>query len=319
MLYKLKEAKVLLSLILVLTWVIGGGLGYLYHASNVKKLSAKDTQIVKLDASIKQVGELVDAYTVATDVKMGKKIEEVDLVAVKVPISMATNLVRTQDDLIGKYYKLNLTAGTAINTDAVFGLQLTDDMRLFDLVLHNIPVGLKVGSFVDVRIALPLGEDFIAIPHKQVRAINAGVVKLAINEQDIHTYNSMLIDALVYPGTQLYAVEYLEGGVQKAADSFYPVSKNILAIAQKDPNLINAIKSDIMQRRDALETGLAKIQPADGRVKESLDLILQRGRDKYRDSVIEAERESVRTADKQAELDKEAQRAAEAAAASTKK
>lgn len=290
--YKLKNLKVLLSLLLVLTWVGGGAGGYLFYVFKQKEIANKDAEIKTLKDSINQLGELVTVYTVASDVKMGKKIEETDLVPMQIPSSMATNLVQDPKEIIGKYYKVDLKAGTAISKDVVYEEELTDDLRLVDLVLHTIPVGLKVGSYVDVRISLPLGEDFIAIPHKKVYAINGGVIKLAINERDIHAYNSMLIDSLLYPGTQLYAVEYLEGGAQKPADAYYPVSKNVLAIAQKDPNLIDAIKADILQRREALEHGLEAIQTDENQMaRERLDIILQRGRERLQESFAEAERE----------------------------
>jgi hypothetical protein len=300
MLYKLKEVKVLLSVLLVLTWLVGGSLGYFYYASNTKQLKERDTKVVQLNTQVKQIGELVTAYTVNADVKMGKKIEDTDLKPIQVPTSMATNLILDSSEIIGKYYKLSLTAGSAISKDAIYSSELTDDMRLYDVVLNNIPVGLKEGTYVDVRISLPLGEDFVAIPHKKVASINAGVLKLAINETDIHTYNSMLIDALLYPGTSMYAVEYLEGGVQKAADAYYPVSNNILSVAQKDPNLLDAIKSDIMQRRAVLETGLNQVARPKDSQRESLDLILQRGREKYQSTMTEASKQQVLEAEKAA-------------------
>jgi hypothetical protein len=318
----LKDVRVILAILLVIT-LLGATLGgYFYHSAKTKEIALKDSEIVQLQASITQIGVLLEAYTVTADVKMGQKILETDLTPIQVPTSMSNGLVLDKAELIGKHYKLDLTAGTAVSKDVVYAEPLTDDMRLVDLVLHSIPVGLKVGQFVDVRIALPLGEDFISIPHKKVAAINAGVLKLVINEEDIHTYNSMLIDSLLYPGTQMYAVEYLEGGVQKAADSFYPVSKNILAVAQKDPNLLTAIKSDILQRRTALEVGLDAMQTEQSKLaRENIDIILTTGRSRLQESVVEASRDHEVKAAQQAEIDKAneaaiaAQQAADAAAA----
>lgn len=308
---KLKDLRVILAIMLFLSWVGASVGGYFYHTAKTKEIEKRDVDIASLQESINQVGELITAYTVVADVKTGKKIEETDLQPIEVPLSMATNLVQDPAELIGKYYKLDLTAGTAITNDVIYTEELTDDMRLFDVVLHNMPVGLKPGAFIDVRISLPLGEDFIAIPHKKVHDINAGVIKLAVKEEDIHVYNSMLIDSLIYPGTQLYAVEYLEGGVQAPANSYYPISKNILAVAQKDPNLISAIKSDIIQRRTHLETGLEAIQPTEGQ-REEIDRVLERGKEKYRETFVEAEREYQRRMEKEEELrrEQEAQAAA---------
>lgn len=315
MLSKLRDVKVILAILLVLTWLGAGLGGFFYHSAKAKEIETKNAEVAKLTNDITQIGALLTAFTVSTDVKMGQEITETNIVPIQVPTSMSNGLVLDKAELIGKHFKLDLTAGTALNKDAIYEEELTDDMRLVDVVLHTIPVGLKVGQFVDVRIALPLGEDFIAIPHKKVAAINAGVLKLVVNEQDIHTYNSMLIDSLLYPGTQMYAVEYLEGGVQKAADAFYPVSKNILAVAQKDPNLLTAIKSDILTRRTALETGLEAMQTEETKKsRESIDQILTLGRAKLQDSVLEASRDHLVKSEQQAELDR-AKAAEEAAIA----
>lgn len=300
----LRTAKGVLTTSLIASWVVGGAGGYAYYYLDKKEDTVKDTQVADLEYQINQVGELVTAYRVLADVEGGKEIAETDIEPIQVPNSMATNLVLDSAELIGKHYRLDLKSGTALSADMVYTDEVTDDMRLFDIVLHNIPVGLKVGSFIDVRISLPLGEDFIAIPHRKVHDIVGGTIKVAVKEEDIHVYNSMLIDSLLYPGTQLYATEYIEGGVQAAADSFYPISKNILAVAQRDPNLVSAIKSDILKRRESLEQGLSQVTD-NSENKESIDTVLERGKEKYKEVFAEASREYQRRAEQQAELERQ--------------
>ena len=252
----LKDLRVILIVIMVLSWAAGGFLFYNYKTSNEILVASKDEDILNLQNELEQIGVLVPAYTVNSDVPSGKKIEDTDLGYIEVPVSMATNLVSDMEYLVGKHYKVGLKAGTVITEDVIYEEVITDDLRYFDIVTHQNPIGLQAGSFVDIRIQMPMGEDYIAIPHRQVKAINSGILKVAITEEDIHTYNSMLVDSIIYPGTQIYAVEYIEGGVQKPAEAYYPKSTNIVAIAQKDPNMLTAIRQDILQRRDILETGL---------------------------------------------------------------
>lgn len=289
---KFKDAKVILSTLLVVSWLGAGAGGYVLYNSKENQLDLKKTEIADMQATLDQIGELVTAYAVSTDVVTGKKITDSDITPIDVPVSMATNLVLDPEELIGNYFKTGLTTGTAISSDIIYTDEITDDLRLFDVVVHNVPVGLKEGSYVDVRITLPQGEDFIAMAHKRVASINAGVLKLIVTEKDLHTYNSMLIDSLVYPGTQLYAVEYLEGGIQSGADTYYPLASNVLAIAQKDPNLLEAIKSDIIHRREAVETGLVSV------AEDELTRTLERGRENFSESITEAEREFLRRMEK---------------------
>ena len=292
----LKSAKGVLITSLIVSWVVVGVGGYFYYDSNQKTLLSKDEKIVQLETDLTNIGELVPAYSVASDVKMGKQIQETDLVEVSIPIGAAGNMISDMTQLVGKYYRLDLTAGTVISTDAIYEDPITDDLRLFDLVVNNVPVGLKEGSYVDVRISLPMGEDFIALSHKKVKSINAGVLKLSVTSKDIHTYNSMLLDSLIYPGTSIYAIEYIEGGVQKAADTYYPVSSNILAIAQKDPNLLEAIKSDMLQKREVLDKDLGKFTDKTITDEAELERVLALGRSKYSSLISEAERQYIITA-----------------------
>lgn len=288
MLSRLKDLRVIFAILLVLTWIAVGVGGYFYYKSNQELLKSKDDEIYTLQTSLDSIEQMVDAFAVASDVEMGQEILDEHIVSIEVPVGIADSLIQYKEDLIGNYYKVDLSAGTPLTKDVVTTMEITDDMRLYDVVVHTVPIGLEPGSYVDVRISLPLGEDFIGMAHKKVYDINGNLLKLAVTEDDIHAYNSMLIDSIIYPGTQIYAVEYLQGAAQRPADSYYPVSANILAIAQRDPNLITAIKADMLQRRDSLESSLASVSKPE--TEDELARILDRGRAQYQASFSEASR-----------------------------
>lgn len=284
----LKSVKGILTLSLVLSWLVFGGAGYFYWDKTTKTVEQKDSEIARLQSDLDSIGQLIPVYALSSDVKMGKQVQETDFHEVLVPVGAAANMLTSFEELVGKYYKVDLAAGTIISPDVVYDEPLTDDLRLVDVVLNNIPVGLKPGSYVDVRITLPMGEDFVALSRKRVHSINAGVLKLVLSSKDIHTYNSMLIDSLVYPGTSLYAVEYLEGGAQRAADVYYPVATNILAIAQADPNLLEAIKADMLQRRSDIDQSLSGMSTF--KSQQELEQTLVRGRQQFASLISAADR-----------------------------
>lgn len=300
----LLDLRVILSIILVLVIITGAAVGFLYYNNFNNKLQEKDLRIAELEYGLQQIGQLVPAFTVNSDVRMGKEIKETDLTPIEVPISMATNIIGTLEELKGKHYKVDLKAGTPITTDVVTEIEITDDVRLLDVVLHTVPVGIEPGDYVDIRIALPMGEDFIGMSHKRVYDVNGGVLKIAVNEEDIHAYNSMLVDSLLYPGTMIYALEYLEGGAQKAADTYYPISKSVLAIAEKDPNLISAIKADMLLRREAVETSLDSIKISASEIERTL----QRGRERLASSIDAASKEYERRMSRLADEERRAER-----------
>lgn len=305
MLEKFKRPKVFLITLLVLSWVIAIAVSGKLYLDKQSAIEDKQQEVDQLKGTLNQIGDLVPAYTLNSSVTMGQEIKATDYTTTQAPSTMAESLIQDVSELEGKYYRMDLKKGTALTKDNIKSSELNDDSRLYDIVLDTTPIGIKKGAYVDVRITLPLGQDFIAMGHKRVVDVNKGVLKLEVNEHDIHAYNSMLIDRLIYKGTQIYALEYSEGGVQKPADTFYPLSKKVTPIAQKDPNLISAIKADMLQKRAKLENGLPSVKASTPDEKAERDAILEAGRQQYSESYLEADAEF------QARQEREAEKKAE--------
>lgn len=264
MLKKLKDLRVILVFILIVSWIIAGVFFYMFKTDVDSKLASKDSEIESLNASLAEIGELVPAYTVAADVPSGKEIEESDLVLIDVPLSMATNLIQDSEELVGKHFKLGMTAGSVITTDCVYEEVITADMRYYDLIVDVVPIGLQPGSFIDIRLKFGTGADYVGISHRQVVEINGNCIKLILTEEDIQAFSSMLVDMLVFSsdfqlredinkngkiddgeelevqaiGAYLYAVEYVEGGVQEKSVKTYAPSEVVQAIMSEDPNIL---------------------------------------------------------------------------------
>jgi hypothetical protein len=138
-------------------------------------------------------------------------------------------------------------------------------MRYYDLMVDVLPIGLQEGAFVDIRLKFGSGADYIGISHRQVVEINGNCLKLILTEEDIQTFSSMLVDMLVFSsdyrfeedinkngkiddgeefeisaiGAYLYAVEYVEGGIQSKSTKTYGPSEVVQALMSKDPNIMN--------------------------------------------------------------------------------
>lgn len=288
MLAKLKDTKIILALLLVVSWIVAGLTCYFIYSSKDKQITELKEEVATLQKTMTDMGDLVPAYVLQDSVEMGEKVEDKDFTEVQVPSTLATGMIQDITEFEGKNYRMDLKGGTALTQDDLYTDKITDDMRLLDVVLNTIPVGLKPNTYVDIRMTMPDGKDYIAISHKQVKDINSGVLKVAVNEHDIHTYNSMLIDSLMYVGSQMYAVEYVEGGIQKASDTYYPLSKKIATLANKDPNLLTAIKADILKKRKDLEGNLTSVTDGENITQIEIDTILEGGREKFRDAYNEA-------------------------------
>lgn len=314
MLKKLLNLKVILIVLLILSWVATGVFFYMYKGDVDSQLAAKDSEIASLNDSLTAIGELVPAYTVGADVPSGKKIEETDLVQIDVPVSMATNLVQDMEELVGKHFRLNMTAGSVLTTDCVYEEVITPDMRYYDVIVDQLPIGLQPGDFVDIRIKFGTGADFVGISHRQVAEINGNVLKLILTEEDIHVYSDMTVDNIVYNeaftspedldkdgklndkidavGSIMYAVEYVEGGNQEKASNYYAPSSLVQGIMAGDPNLSERklSETDLVLRRKMIEAGLgdAASRNTASKVRDVITNAVKEGKKEY-DKRVEAE------------------------------
>ena len=203
-------------------------------------------------------------YRLSSDVKAGNACNDYELEAVEVltEVCAKTNIYDLED-IIGRYYLLDLKVGTMLTSDMFVDYELTNDMRYMDVVFDEIPIGLEVGDYIDVRISFPLGQDYISLSHKQVAEINDSVVKLIVNQEDFYRYESMKTDLATYKSTKIYGAQYIAAGVQDAARIYYPVNLEVLLTMIKDPNIDTEDYSNILVVREQLEEQLMSSDKVD--------------------------------------------------------
>lgn len=247
----LRNPKILLSLILVIVIAASAVAIVILKGQNKKALADKDAEIERLQTEVAMVGEMISVYALTEDVVANKPVEDNDLVLVSIPSDSAGNVItdiealRTEKigDAVNKslVYKMDLAGGTILTKEMLSDYTLTDDLRYYDIVLNQYFVGMTQGSYFDIRYASTKGEDSIVISHTRAEQVNNGVPKIIVNEKDILAYRSALIESVLTDG-YLYAVEYVESGLQKPAETFY-ITKPYLASLMNDKGLENDIKA----------------------------------------------------------------------------
>lgn len=180
-----------------------------------------------------------------------------------------------QDDETGNYYveingekeyidlntvpliaKVTMKANTVITKDllAKGEDQLADDMRREEYNSFILPMDLMTGDYVDIRLMLPSGQNYIVVAKKEVEIpnINGGdsleTVWLNVTEGEILTISSAIVDAYRIEGAKLYVDKYTEPGMQKAATPTYVISSETYTLMQNDPNLLQKAKSELLNR-----------------------------------------------------------------------
>jgi len=271
----MNKTKIIIAAVLTVVILAGGVFGFFFLKTNYEiQIAEAQAELVDYINIYGVLGEIYEGYTVYGDQPYGKPIAAEDLIPIDVPSVNAQNVITDINDLVGKYYRINITEGTVLTTDVIMAFEQYPDERAYDVITTYNPIGLKANDFVDIRIMMPMGEDYIAISHKRVEGVYGGVLRLIMNEHDIAVYNSLIVDSVLFQGSKIYATKYIEPGSQAAATVFYPISKSVLDIAMENPNIAQTINyKEALAARAELELTMAAL---DG--NEMIKALLESGK-----------------------------------------
>lgn len=130
----------------------------------------------------------------------------------------------------------------------------TDDLRKQEYNMFVLPSQLETGEYIDVRLALPTGQDYIVVSKKQVEIPQIGGVDsedtiwIKLTEGEIITLNNAIVDAYRILGSKLYVTTYTEAGLQKAAEPTYVATYDVINLIDNNPNIVETAKNELVKR-----------------------------------------------------------------------
>lgn len=265
------------------------------------KSKKQQAQIDSLNQEVEDLqNNMEEVYVTSKDVKSGSTVELDSVTTTLLPSdSIPENAVTAEEDLTDKIYKIGLKAGSYITTDMISDYKIHKNMRELDVVMDEIPVGLEEGDYVDIRISFPLGQDYIAMSHKKVLSITGNTVKLIVIEHDFYRYESMKTDLATYQSTKIYAVKYVEAGLQPNGKVYYPPTLEIIKQSILDPNMNSKDFMTMINSRELLENQLAASKKVDKNqtvteTRNEIKNTFNNAREEYRE--LEAEKEAAAAA-----------------------
>ena len=98
---------------------------------------------------------------------------------------------------------------------------------------------------------MQIGQDFIVISKKRITVpangtgLSSTTISMKLNEGELLTMSSAIIDAYKMTGSKLYAIKYVEPGMQNSATLTYVPSQETLELLDKDPNILNIAKAEL--------------------------------------------------------------------------
>lgn len=161
--------------------------------------------------------------------------------------------------------KIDIAANTSVTTEMLTtkAEAIGKDTRLEEYNMLQLPATLENGEYVDVRLVLPTGQNYIVISKKEVKKCDETTIWLEVSETEIMTMNNAIIESYIMTGAQLYVNRYVEPGIQTAAIPTYPVSAAVNEAIKANPNILADVLSDYQARinatsRQAIEAEISK-------------------------------------------------------------
>lgn len=201
----------------------------------------------------------------ARNIPAGETLKAEDLQLAEVPHTLAPEGSFTElQAAVGKAAKIDLLPNMPLTASMLFeGQPLARDVRIQQFHVIQLPSDLRKGQFVDVRINFPTGEDFIVLAKKKIRDLSGTVLWTEMNEPEILRISSAIIDAYLQ-GAKLYALVYVDPGMQEAAIANYPSNPKVLDLMESDPNILVKAQTELArQLRATLDGNLKAMSDAD--------------------------------------------------------
>ena len=183
-----------------------------------------------------------------------------------------------RDETTGSYYKMNKNEKEYIDTveapviakigakrNTIISQSLvarsneidTDDVREQEYNMLVLPTDLMTGDYIDVRLQLPNGQDYIVVSKKKVTVPDVSgeyltdTIQVKMAEEEILTMSNAIVEAYKIEGSKLYATKYTEAGLQEASSPTYVVNEFVVNLIAADPNIVSEAKSALAARYNA--------------------------------------------------------------------
>ena len=260
------------------SFLVGFLLALIIMALVVLALVYKMKGIEEEKAAIQALQQSI--YVAAEDLESGQSVNMDNFMIDQVQTSIDTSLVISEEDFMFKnadgepeikynedgsekqkdmIMKVNVPAGAIVTKDMLADstTDITSDQRIQEFNMILLPSQLKTGDYIDVRLSLPKGQDYIVLAKKKVLQSTETGIWLKLSEEEMLTINNAIVESYGIIGSKLYAIEYSDPGIQEAAEPTYPVNLDVFNLINYNPNIVETAKTEIYNRYYANNQAMA--------------------------------------------------------------
>ncbi len=238
------------------------------YTKEAKKIGALDSSVISQQALCTTDGTNIKA-TVTKEGETKLVLEDGNSSEVKTDEVTGKYYIADSSASDGKKYietttkpyvaKVDLDANSVLVSSMITRSDemVSDDVRKQEYNMLVLPVDLTTGDYIDVRLQLPSGQDYIVISKKLVTIPNvngeflADTIQMNLAEQEILTMSNAIVEAYKIDGSKLYVTKYTDAGMQSASIPTYVVSQAVASLIEADSNIVSRAMKELGQRYNA--------------------------------------------------------------------
>lgn len=222
------------------------------------------------EGKIQELTDIMDKnksilYELSEDIKRGEVVTRENVRKKEAYDSSPVQNLFSEED-IGKSSLLDLNKGTHLLKSMVVDWVSGSDAREVESKVIRLSENLEEEDYVDIRLFLPNGEDFVVLSKKEILfpTILEGEEPMEgcylwLEEREILNLSSAIVDAYQYTGAFLYTVKYIEPILQKASIISYIPSISTLKLLETHPWILEEAELSLAEtNRKLLENRLSE-------------------------------------------------------------
>lgn len=237
---------------------------------------------------------LKNAYVLVTDIKSGDSIKlenlkKVDIETNIIP-SNAITLSQIEENTIAK---IDLKTGTILLSDMITNSddKTTNDTRVQEYNMILLPSQINTNEYVDIRLRLPSGLDYIVVSKKKIEipqvlgVASESTFSVKLNESETQTMSSAIVESYIMEGSILYVAKYVEPGIQGSSVPTYVPSTAVQEAIRQNSNITVEARNALVTRFNESIT-----------TRNSINSVLNTYNDKSKENVEKSVEEEVNKA-----------------------
>ena len=131
----------------------------------------------------------------------------------------------------------------------------TNDLRIQEYNMLRLATQIAPEDYIDVRLRLPSGLDYIVVSKKKVEipqiggVDSANTIWLQLTEDEILAMSNAIVENYIIDGSVLYTAKYVEPGTQeKATPTYVPSAEVQNLMRNNDSNIVDTAKMALLTR-----------------------------------------------------------------------